>query len=364
MSLTRRWHGLLDSAYETPVEVLAVYRIVFACSLLLHGGPRVAWLASLPPSLLDPPNGLPMVWAGVDLGAPMLVVVEVGWVALVVALGVGYRTRLISPVLSIWWVVASAMAFSIGKIDHSILIVLVPLFMARSGWGDAYSVDASREHTSREGSSSGFPIGAYSLVVAFGFFTAAMPKAEGGWLDPRTQAARLHFETDYTLRDRTEYLADYAMRIDFAPLWEMADIATIALELALVATVLRPRFYRRALVLVGLFHLCNTLVLNINFGQMLVVYVLFALPAAAPRWMTHTQRSLPVWVAAMMGVLALGTIGWDSGYAALSALTGIDLGWIGIVDVVVATTVLVMLVGYRWNDRMDVPASPRASSLV
>jgi hypothetical protein len=70
-------------------------------------------------------------------------------------------------------------AYSFGKIDHDILLVLLPAFMAAAGWQGT-------------GPTRARPMASYALVVALAMATGAWQKLASGWLDPSASAVLGH----------------------------------------------------------------------------------------------------------------------------------------------------------------------------
>ncbi len=94
----------------------------------------------------------------------------------------GFFVPTVSVLISLLLIAGSSLQFSFGKIDHNVLFVLVPLAMARSGWGNRYTLARASEVPNR----SGPCLGVFAIVVGFAMFTAGFQKLTTGWLQIRT----------------------------------------------------------------------------------------------------------------------------------------------------------------------------------
>lgn len=261
---------------------LAAFRIVFAGVTLLWVLPDWSWIADLPGSWFAPPPGpfallpaAPPAWA--------LTVLEVTTALLLGALLVGVRTRLVSLVLPCLLLLGSGLSYSWGKIDHSVLLLFVPLFLGPAGWGDALSVDALRDR--RPVRERRWPVTLLALTVAVAMSNAALSKATSGWLFGASDAVQGHLIVNYVVQARDELLASWAVGLSLGPFWKLLDVATVLVEAApLVALLLAPRrWFRLTLVGLALFHVSVLLFMNIGFESNLLAYLaFFAWPATGP----------------------------------------------------------------------------------
>ena len=269
----------VDEDYAGDVRALGAFRICFGLFTLWLGPPPIRGLVDLPDATYSPPPGLSQIWGG---WPPEIVLVglDVAWIALAVAVTLGWRTRVSSAALTVVTVVSSSILFSTGKIDHTVFTALLPLFCGLAGWGDALSLD-ERRRAPRAGvqpTSRSWPLATLAGLLAVGFFTAAMPKIAGGWLDPGSQAAERYFRDDLLLRDRTDLLAPAAARIDSAIAWELLDIGTVAFELGIAIAVLNTLWFRRGLMIAVGFHIGVLMVMNISFLALPLLYAALLVP--------------------------------------------------------------------------------------
>lgn len=271
-----RW--IFDSFQVTP-EGLGLYRIGYALFTLLvvapgHGAyTRFADIATFPDAFFLPPPG-PMMLAP-DFPGPVFFHGVVLLLNLcLVALLLGYRTRLASVLTTVLFLIGFGFSYSFGKINHTMLFVLVPLVMAGSNWGAAYSVDALRRRGPAPEVAS-WPITLLALLLGFGMFTAGFTKLIGGWLDPSTHATQGHFIKQFFTRGRQDFLAPVFTEITHPVFWEILDWATVLFEMGFLVAILHPRTTRLFAALAVCFHNSTVLMLNISFAVNLPVYAAF-----------------------------------------------------------------------------------------
>jgi hypothetical protein len=218
--------------------------------------------------------------------------------------------------------------YSTGKIDHEFLIFVVPVVMSFAGWGNALSVDALPDNAGCSRRRASGPALAYlALLVGLTFFTSGFVKALSGWMDPGAAATR-----GYVLIFRQDMWSgggalNTMLRevIGSLWLWKVMDYATVVFEMAVLASVVRPAWFRAALTGALGFHLGVAALLRIDFSWLLGCYLPF-LFSPAPETLggvrRHVDRGLarigrwgPAVVVAVGGVYWL--LGQRRGYPAL-----------------------------------------------
>ncbi|GAA0297149.1 HTTM domain-containing protein [Kineococcus aurantiacus] len=271
---------------------LGRYRVLFALVLLLS--PRdFAWVSAFPDSFVDGPPG-PFALLHAVPPAAVLHGLEVVVGVAAAFLLVGFATRTASVVLACALLLGYGTGYSLGKIDHTIFTLLVPVVMAFARWGDAVSVDALRRRGPAPATPQ-WPLRLLALLVGLGFLTAAVPKLLSGWLSPATQAVQGVMFNQYYANDRTELLARSFVHLDSRWFWESLDVATVLLEGLLVLAVLNWWWWRAGIAVAALFHLGVLLMMNIGFSGNVLTYAAFVpwsrvrLPHVA--WSARTLRA-------------------------------------------------------------------------
>ena len=275
MRLFERTGEWLVTAYAASDRQLSLARIVFAGYMLfLVGVPSFAWIADAPDVLFNPPFLSP---ANILTGWPpdaVMYLLSLGVLVGFVLLLFGIATRFVSIALGVVLLAGYNLAYSFGKIDHSILQPAALLVMSVSGWGNRYRLFPRGEVAERRDRNAA-ALGILAILIGFAYLSAALPKISGGWLDPGSQAVR-GWVTLYSNIDGGEsLLAGPLLAIDAPWFWEAFDWAAVGLETLIITAVPWPRLFRAFLFVAVLFHVANWLLLNIAFAINLSIYALF-----------------------------------------------------------------------------------------
>jgi hypothetical protein len=256
----------------TPVD-LGLYRIIYAVATLLTAS-DIQWLGAYPDSIMDAPPGPFQLMSGFPSPA-VLVVLEVLRTIALVLLAFGIWTRWVSVAVAALLLVTYGLTYSLGKIDHTILVVLVPLILCFAHWGRRISVDALLSRRAPQPQSQ-WPLRFLALVVGLSFFAAAWIKLTTGWLSPSTQAALGHSLVRFYSYDTASWSAQWAAttsHLRFA--WELIDWLTVAMEFAILFVLPWWRAFRIALACLVVFHLGVLLLMDIDYSFNVVVYGAF-----------------------------------------------------------------------------------------
>ena len=255
------------------VQDLARFRIIVGiCTLLTL--PHVDDVASYPADQFAPPPGPLMVFTSVppDLA---LHLVGIATAVLAALLILGVHTRTVSVLLAIALMTSFGLTYSFGKIDHTVVIILVPLTMAFSSWGEALSLDARSSSQGTGEPTAQWPLRILAFMIGLAFVTAGLAKYRTGWLDLHTHAVQGHFLRSYFGNGRTDWLAPLFTDFRVGPVWELLDWFTVAMELGLVLAIVSWRWFRIAVAVVTLFHVGILLLMNIAFHANVVGYGAF-----------------------------------------------------------------------------------------
>jgi hypothetical protein len=261
--------GWAIRGYHVEAEGLALYRIFYAAVYLIALFPRYSWIAAYPDAFWDPPVG-PFALARGFPSASVFTALEWSLAAALFALLIGYRTRWASLAVGALLIVGDGFVYSILPTSHLILAPLVPLVLAFSGWGSAWSIDALKRRASRPQSS--WPITLLMLLIGLSFFHAGVAKAAGGWL--RSDASVVAWYVERFSRDAVGLQSALANWVSAAPptLHESMDRATVILETGMLVAVLIPKVGRIFIAGAAIFHLGVFLLLDIEFAPLLLVY--------------------------------------------------------------------------------------------
>jgi hypothetical protein len=220
----------------------------------------------------------------------------------------------------------------LGKIDHTILVVLAPLILSFADWGRSVSVDALLNKRSADRQAQ-WPLRYFALLVGLSFFAAAWVKLTTGWLSPDSQAALGHSLVRFYSYDITSWSVQWIATTSgsrFA--WEVIDWLAVAFEFAILLAVPWWRAFRIAIAAAVLFHLGVYLAMDIDFSFNVVVYGAFVSWAALSRRIPVT-RSVGPGVAVLIAVFAfaIGGAAWfvTSTTPTVGAVTGVVIVFIG-----------------------------------
>jgi Vitamin K-dependent gamma-carboxylase len=271
MKLTDRFDSWVQRGPFTSAD-LGIYRIIYALAALLTV-PDISWISQYPDSIFNPPPGPIALFTGFP-SLTVLVTLEVLRSGTLLMLGLGIWTKYVSIAAWLMLSVTYGLTFCFGKVDHTILMVAVPLVMAFSGWGNRFSIDATR----RQGEpppQQQWPLRLLALLIAWAFFAAALTKILTGWLSFSSQAARGYFVLGFHNEDNTYLLARWVAAHDVRPVWEIVDWMTVIFEVSLLVALPWWRAFRTALAVATTFHVGVLLVMNIEFTHAVVAYAAF-----------------------------------------------------------------------------------------
>lgn len=264
-------------AFHISGEALGVVRILYSLYfLLVLGVPNFLWVGQNPDYFFSPPKISPGILFSGFPSDTLLGILTFCIYLLLVFLLFGWRTRVVSVLLALFFFLGYTFAYSFGKIDHTVMLIVMPLFLSFAGWGEAYSIDSLNSQKSPE--TLAWPVGTLLLMLCFGFFTSGVLKLAGGWLDLSTQAVRSHLVLNYHGLGRQTVLGETLLSIYDIGLWEAMDYLTVVIEIAFLAAFLNHTVLRYFVAVAVVFHLFNLLAFGIPFMGNFPVYLL------AVRW--------------------------------------------------------------------------------
>lgn len=267
--------------YATRSLDLAVARILFASYLLLVRVPEALWIRNAPAELLDPPPGLTVLgafWAT----HPAILALNGLLVLFAALLLVGRWTRIASLGTALTILAIDSAGYAFGKIDHDILLVLAPLTLAFSGWGEALSLDAQRRgeapspaSTEASSEANAWTTALLALLLGWAMFSSGARKALNEWLDPDLWCTYGHLVRNYLVTGRETWAGALALGFQEAWFWKLVDWGTLGFELGFLFAVLHRGAFRVFLAIAALFHLGVHLLFDITFAGNVIVYAVF-----------------------------------------------------------------------------------------
>jgi uncharacterized membrane protein YphA (DoxX/SURF4 family) len=256
--------------YAPLTRGLPLYRIVIGLWLLVFILPGNSAVSALPASFFAPPFGparlfptFPPPWffGGLDYVSELAAF----------CLLFGYRTRVATFGLAALLLLGNLFRYSAGKIDHDILIIAVLFCLGWSDWGRRYSSDARRPRPVVP--SPAWPQALLMFMVGLCMFSAALPKAHSGWLDPRVECCRGQLLLNYVGAERPARLADAMLSISSPVFWKFLDVSTVLLEGAFIFAMFRLPAMRFVAASATLFHASIYFSMAIFFSANLAAYL-------------------------------------------------------------------------------------------
>lgn len=304
-----RW--LLD-AFRSDATSLGLARVLTGAVLLVSTFPRWGWVANLPDAAYHPPIGLalfvstpppPMFYTALSLAG----------IAAAALLLVGVWLRVASLTVTATLLVGNSFAYAFGKIDHDILLALVPLAGLAAGWDQSLRWRAAEAGT-RSTEPRGWPLALFALVIALAMARSGIDKVATGWLDPARAAVRTHLLWQSIPTGRLTTTGALALEALPTAAWELADSGAVALELGFLVALWRRHWWWSACAAACLFHLANSVLFGIQFIWNPVAYGLFAAWSSIPAG----QRLAAIWTdartARVVTVLTCAAAGmWRAG---------------------------------------------------
>jgi uncharacterized membrane protein YphA (DoxX/SURF4 family) len=239
--------------YELPAKSLGIYRIIFAGMLLALNFPRWLWISSFDNSFYRPAIGIMIFSPGLP-PAWLLYLLNLLGIAFTLFLLFGRYTRIVSIGVALTMLIGNSFDYSFGLIAHDIFLIIVPMVMAFSRWGDSFSLDAlyQKPPLRKDG---GWPLAMLALLLGSAMMYTTIGKIRGGWLDLHRHAVYQYMLVSYYQSARQNAVAAFALNHTPMWLWKLQDLLTILLEGGFLFAALRLRMFRFAIAIACLFHL-------------------------------------------------------------------------------------------------------------
>jgi hypothetical protein len=279
---------LWTADFDRQANLLGWYRIVFAFYFLFFGTSSYTWLSDMPDFLFRPPKySLGVLWSGF----PPRLLMEIAGILLnllFVCLLFGWHSKYCSVLITILQIFCNTYQYSLGKIDHNILVVVAPMFFGLAGWGNRLSMDAAGGRSMKP--INYYYILAFTISLCFAYFTSGLFKIQANWIDFNSKASgsKIWLIEGYYTLGRQKWLAGVFINLKSARFWEFADYATVAFETTFLVAWINKRLFQLYLMLAVVFHLLILLILNINFTIHFLLFLPFLIQLQLP--------SIPKWV--------------------------------------------------------------------
>lgn len=260
-------------AVTLPEESLGIFRWIYGFYVFLFAAPTFSWIAEVPAGFFDPPlisiaylfDGFPPSWLFQTLDIAVLTAVFL--------VTIGVKARLFTILLLVIKLFGLSFAYSMGKIDHSILENALLLCMIIGGWGRHFALLPDKKLTF-ESSTKGLSL--LATFICFGMFSAGITKLLfWGDIDLTTSGFLTWYYSSYYNLDYTLLLLPYVKNLPML-IYEIADYTAVAFEISGFIMLLWSRkTWLFWLLAASFFHLSNTMELNIPFLEHVIVYLAF-----------------------------------------------------------------------------------------
>ena len=262
---------LLQTFHSSP-ENLSLYRIIYGTLMLLVLSPHLDFVEPLPEYLFSPPMSFAALFDS-PLSSSTITAIRYGLAIALMSLTIGYRTCLSSLAVACLLVVLNSAIYSTGKINHTILVVAVPLVLAFSAWGSRFSLDSLTGR--RLFCETAIPMGLLALVISIAMATAGWTKFKSGWLALDASAVK-HYVYDFWVIRGCE-TAMLRPLVAGTPqwTWELKDWSTVGIELAGLIAVFRRRWFFTWLATACALHIGVSVMMRINFPSNVLAYGAF-----------------------------------------------------------------------------------------
>jgi hypothetical protein len=251
--------------YRPATEGLGFYRVLFPAWVLLGVLPRFDWIPLFPDALFYPPLGPALLFDGFPPGWFFLGI-EYVIVLAALCIAANVRARAASLAMAVAFVTGNLWAYSLGKINHDILLVVVPAVLAFSGWEKR---PAERERR------PGWPMALLALLIALAMLTAALAKAFSGWLDPHAPATLGHILRNHYVGERHTFVSEILVQTGNLFFWKQLDYSTLVIEAGFLVAWFSLRLFRITCAVACLFHVGVLLAMDIAFTPNVVAYAAF-----------------------------------------------------------------------------------------
>ena len=264
-----------EKAVENDDRSLSIVRILYGLFILVFLKLDFAWIGDIPQGFFSPRFlSLSILFQGFPSYFVMRAI-EIILMLLGLFILLGIKSRWTGIGFVITYVIANSFHFSFGKISHgSIMFITFILGLSFTNWGVNNAIVPDRQVTAK---TQKRVLAILAVVLCFGMFTAGWEKALN-WFDFNLETGGFMswFYKGYFTQGRDDFLAPLILKIP-PKLFELADYSAVIFELIPIFALLAGRkWWLVWLSIACVFHLANTLLLNINFISHAPVYLTFA----------------------------------------------------------------------------------------
>ena len=262
-----------EDASENDDRSLSLLRILYGLFIILFATPSFLWIGKVPQSLFLPPFfSLANLFDGFP-SYPWLLAIDISLIICTICLLLGVKARYAGILFSLLYIIGSSFQYSFGKIDHLIMFPVFILGLSFTNWGVDYALIPDKK-VSKQLQRRVLAI--LAVLLCFGMFTAGYEKALS-WIDFDLEKGGFlrWFYGGFFSQGRKYLLAPFVLLVP-PQTFEIFDYFAVVFELSpIIALLAGKQWWQLWLFVACMFHLGNTLLLNIPFIEHAPIYLSF-----------------------------------------------------------------------------------------
>lgn len=306
-------------------QSLSVLRILYGLFIVFFRTPSFSWIGHVPQSLFLPPffslanlfNGFPdHFW---------LITIDIVLAILAICILLGVKARYAGILFALLHIIGSSFEFSFGKINHPILFLAFIFGLSFTNWGTCHALVPDKPVSQQVQRRA---LAVIAVLLCFGMFTAGIFKAIW-WIDLDWNRGGFlsWFYRGYFSRDRQYLLAPFVLLIP-PQAFEIFDYFAVIFELTpFIALLSGRKWWFLWLSTACLFHLGNTLLLNITFIAHVPVYISFFCFRPASSFLQNQEMRWKRWQVVLFTSAVAVAIATHHLFHLLTRNSLTSLGW-------------------------------------
>ncbi|MEN2281723.1 hypothetical protein AAGF08_06250 [Algoriphagus sp. SE2] len=295
----------MKESTQMPLQSLVVLRILTGLFFLIIYSPFFFWIGEVPQVFFYPPIlSLANLFSGFP-PAYFFYVLDILITLALLGVTLGYKAKFSGIAASLLLFIGFNWQYSMGKIDHNILLLTFLGLMSFSGWGTkAALVPDTPEPEGRKEKVTSL----LAVLLCFGMFSAGFLKAYV-WIDfdPTMNGFLRWYYSGLYGKETDYFLIKYLQEL---PFWwlDIMDYGGVVFELSpFLFLLLGRKSWRLWLLGATLFHLMNLLILNIPFTPSFIIYLTFLnlkglYPKVEQLFAKKTNRQIFVGLIVLLGI--------------------------------------------------------------
>jgi uncharacterized membrane protein YphA (DoxX/SURF4 family) len=262
-----------EDASENDARSLSLLRILYGLFIVLFYTPSFFWIGKVPQSLFLPPFLSLGILFDDFPSYHWLLAIDISLIICTICLLLGIKARYAGIFFSLFYIIGSSFQYSFGKIDHYIMFPVFILGLSLTNWGVNYALIPDKK-VSKEVQRKVLAI--LAVLVCFGMFTSGYEKALY-WIDFDLEKGGFlaWFSEGFFSQERKYLLAPFVLLVP-PKIFEIFDYFAVVFELSpMIALLTGRKWWQLWLLVACIFHLGNTLLLNIPFASHAPIYLSF-----------------------------------------------------------------------------------------